>query len=44
MNIPNVFNPFLGGKTKSQVGRLARTTSKTLEGIDSIVNRDNPEE
>jgi hypothetical protein len=29
MNTPNVFNPFLVGKTKSQLGRFIETISRT---------------
>jgi hypothetical protein len=36
--------PFLGGKTKSQLGRFVVTISRTLEGIESIANMDNPRE
>jgi hypothetical protein len=44
MNTPNVFNPFLGGKTKSQLGRFVGTISRTLWSIESITNMDNPRE
>jgi hypothetical protein len=30
MDSPHVFNPFLGGKTKSQLGRFVGTISRTL--------------
>jgi hypothetical protein len=43
MDTLHEFNPFLGGKTKSQLGRYVVTISRTLEGIESIANRDNPE-
>jgi hypothetical protein len=44
MDTLNMFNPLLVGKTKSLLGRFVVTISRTLEGIESIANRDNPEE
>jgi hypothetical protein len=37
-------NPFLGGKTKSQLGRYVGTTCRTLQAIETIANMDNPRE
>jgi hypothetical protein len=39
-----VFNPFLGGKTKSQLGRFVGTISRTLSSIEGVENLDNPRE
>jgi hypothetical protein len=44
MDTLHVFNPFLGGKTKSQLGRCIGTISRTLWSIESIANMDNPKE
>jgi hypothetical protein len=44
MDSLHVFNPFLGGKTKSQLGRNVGTISRTLQVIESIANMDNPRE
>jgi hypothetical protein len=44
MDTLNVFNPFLGGKTKSQLGSYVGTTSRTLPAIESVANMDNPRE
>jgi hypothetical protein len=34
----NEFNPFLGGKTKSQLGRFVGTIRRTLQAIEGIEN------
>jgi hypothetical protein len=47
MNTPNVFNPFLGGKTKSQLGRYVGAISRTLyaiQGIENMINHENVQE
>jgi hypothetical protein len=44
MDTLHVFNPFLGGKTKSQLGRYVGTISRTLQAIESVANRGNPRE
>jgi hypothetical protein len=38
MDTLHVFNPFLGGKTKSQLGGFVGTISRTLQAIEGIEN------
>jgi hypothetical protein len=44
MDTLHVFNPILGGKTKSQLGRFVGTISRTLWLIEGVENLDNPRE
>jgi hypothetical protein len=44
MDTLHVFNPFLGGKTKSQLGRYVGTISRTLQAIEGVEDIDNSRE